>query len=358
MNKSNILFLIIRSGSITGLLSSTDSTGISEHHEIRKNIVFDSKLEHKSFDKETYKVLEEIIEASIHRSLELPLPDKIVCVYSSPWFESQISEYDIPVRKKGFSYNVLEDLSEDASDLDDEVVQIEQNVESITLNGYKTNKPEGQKYSTGTATFLTSWISIDTQKGIESVIHRVLNDRKIEHMTLPRMINTVVGSHNPSYHILDIHGESTDIINVQDDNIDSTGSIPVGVNHLIRSIQKDGQLYSEAYEEFGHILRNIKDPINHRDEKENIRQALVLWTDMLNQIPDFRGNNNIIMLSQNGTDELFSDALSNSYGDHNTDVMILDKGYFNSESSSLNLTSIIVISFWNILQKSGIRVGK
>ena len=174
MHKSNILFLIIRSGNITGLLSSRDSNGISEYHEIKKNIVFDNTKEHKSFDSETYKVLEEIIEASINKNLNLPLPDKVVCIYSSPWFVSQISEYSLPVIKKGFSYSSLKELASDASDLDDDVVLIEQNVESIILNGYKTNKPEGQKYTEGSSTFITSWILSDTKKGIESVIHKVL----------------------------------------------------------------------------------------------------------------------------------------------------------------------------------------
>ena len=358
MHKSNILFLIIRSGNITGLLSSRDSNGISEYHEIKKNIVFDNTKEHKSFDSETYKVLEEIIEASINKNLNLPLPDKVVCIYSSPWFVSQISEYSLPVIKKGFSYSSLKELASDAADLDDDVVLIEQNVESIILNGYKTNKPEGQKYTEGSSTFITSWILSDTKKGIESVIHKVLNDREIQHMTLPRIINTVVGSHNPSYHLIDIHGECTDIINVQEDNIDNIGSIPIGVHHLVRSIQKDGQDYHNAYEELGHIISDIKDPIDNRVEKEKIMQTLFLWSEALDKIPDFRANNNIILLSQNNTDKLFKDALNNNHGDHNSEVMILDKGYFNSEGSSLDLTSIAVISFWNILEKKGIKIDK
>ena len=177
-------------------------------------------------------------------------------------------------------------------------------------------------------------------------------------MTLPRIINTVVGSHNPSYHLIDIHGECTDIINVQEDNIDNIGSIPIGVHHLVRSIQKDGQDYHNAYEELGHIISDIKDPIDNRVEKEKIMQTLFLWSEALDKIPDFRANNNIILLSQNNTDKLFKDALNNNHGDHNSEVMILDKGYFNSEGSSLDLTSIAVISFWNILEKKGIKIDK
>lgn len=354
----NILFLIIRSGSVTGLLSSTDKLGISQFHEIKKDIVFDNTKEHKSFDTETYKIIEEVLEVSIDRKLELPLPDKVVCVYSSPWFDSQISEYDIPHSKKGFKYSLLKEVSSDASNLDDDVELVEQNIESISLNGYVTNSPEGQKYDAGVVTFLTSWITKDTKEGIESVIHRVLNDREIEHMTLPKIINTVVGSHNPSYHLLDIHGEATDIINIQDDNIDSTGSIPLGVHSLVRSLQKEGQEYHEAYEELVHILKDFKDPIHHRKEKDSIKETLLNWSSMLNDIPDFRENNNVILMAQNSTEKLFADALYINYPDHNVDITVLDKEFFNAKESSLTLTSIILVNFWNILEKRGVRVNK
>lgn len=358
MNNSNNLFLIIRSGSITGLLFSSGTDGISQFHEFKKDIIFDKNLEHRKDDTETYKVLSEVIENCIDTKVGLPLPDKTVCIYSSPWFTSQISEYDIPDSKKGFKYDLLNKISEDASNLDDDYVLVEQNIEAIKLNGYTTNNPEGQKYSDGTATLLTSWISNEAKEGIESVVRRFLNDREIQHMILPRIMTTVIGSHDSSYHFLDIHGEYTDIINIQDDNIDSTGSIPVGVHNLVRSIQKNNQTYHEAYEELGHIIKNIKDPINHRVEKENMTKVLLDWSKKLADVPDFRDNNNIILLSQNNTGKLFIDALNNNQGDHNTEVMMLDKEYFNSEGSSLDITSIIILSFWSMLEKRGVVLNK
>lgn len=360
MNKSNILFLIIRSGSITGLLSTYDKKTGEEYVEIKKDIVFDVLHEHKSFDTETYKTLEFVIEACINRSLKLPLPDKVVCIYSSPWFDSQISEYDIPPRKKGFTYDSLKKLSKDASNLDEDVVLVEQSIESIILNGYKTNNPKSQRYSEGSVTFLTSWITKDTKDGIESVIHRVLSDREIQHMTLPNIINTVTASHNPSYHILDIHGEATDIINVQDDSIDSTGSIPIGVHHLIRSIQKDSQDYHEVYEEFYHILKGVKDPIYCREEKENIKFVLSTWVNSLNLIPDFKDNSNIILIAQNNTEKLFSDALRNNLGGVNLDIQILNKDNFSKRLDknylNLTITSLMVINYWRSLREKSINI--
>jgi len=362
MHKSNILFLIIRSGSITGLLSSYDKEGNSDYVEIKKDIIFDTTKSHKSFDTETYNTLESIAEACINRSLNLPLPDKVVCVYSSPWFDSQISEYDIPFNKKGFSYKLLDDLSSDASDLDSDVILIDQNIESITLNGYKTNNPKGQKYSEGTVTFLTSWITNDVKEGVESVIHKVLNDREIQHITLPHIINTVVGSHSNSYHVLDIHGEATDIINIQNDSIDSTGSIPSGINSLIRSIRKENQSYQETHEEFNHILKGLIDPIKCREEKENIKIALSEWVESLNAIPDFRENNNIILISQNNTEKIFSEALKGSYGDHNKDIQFLDKSYFahglDTDYKDLNITSLMVIAFWKRREEKVVNIHR
>ena len=362
MHKSNILFLIIRSGSITGLLSSYNQKTGKEYFEIKKDIVFDVNHEYKSFDKETYKALEFVMETCVNKNLKLPLPDKVVCIYSSPWFDSQISEYDIPERKKGFSYKSLKDIVEDASNLDDDVVLIEQQIESVILNGYRTNNPEGQKYSEGSVTLLTSWITKDTKEGIEAVIHRVLSDREIQHMTLPHIVKAVTGSHNPSYHLLDIHGEATDIINVQDDNIDSTGSIPIGVHHLIRSVQKDNQEYHEAYEEFDHILRGVKDPIASREEKINIRMILSRWVDLLNKIPDFKENNNIVLISQNNTEKLFRDALQNSNRDYNIDIQILDKSNFSrgldKGYKDLNITSLMIIDFWNKLDKKVVNIHR
>jgi len=356
MNKINTLFLIIRSGSVTGLLSYYDKSEIPQFIEIKKDIIFDNNLKYKNFDKESYKVLEEVMFQLIKP--DIPLPEKTIIIYSSPWFNSQISEYEIPNSSKGFKYKNLDSVLKDASDLDDNVFLINQRVESISLNGYRTNSPEGKKYEEGSVTLLTSWMDKTIKDKFESVIKRFLNDREIEHITLPSVLNTVISSHNPSYHILDIHGESTDIINIQDDSIDSTGSIPFGVHHLIRSIKKDSQGYVESYEEFLHIIKNIKDPIVHREEKDKIKKGLLNWAEMLSNVPDFTDNNNIILLSQNNTDKLYKDALENSNGGHNTNIMILNKEYFNSQGSNLSLNSIIVISFWNIFNKNVVKLGK
>lgn len=253
--EENVLILDIRNSSVGACLASV-LPGVQPiiHYLYRKPVVFTKKQTTESFLKEMSDsldaTLEEVAEKGLRQaSQDAPFSiDKVHCVYSSPWYVSHIRSFSVKKEepftfKKKHLDDIIEKENEFAEHYDEKLIgkstKIEKQITHIELNGYITNDPFGKETSDVRASFYLALLSENTKKMIEKKVKRIFPRRKIAHHSFPLVAYRTIEdlfAIDPSYLIVDVGGEVTEVSTVYKNGLTQSFSFPYGHNSIVRDV--------------------------------------------------------------------------------------------------------------------------
>jgi len=245
----SIAVISIGSSSVGGMLSKREENGtIKVIAAAREPINF---LLDVSFDA-FWRCARQSLEKVLTKINDAEKPDKIFCIFSSPWF---VSQRRLILKREKDSFYITKKLIEDI--VDDEIKRlkeskktniastqgetalIERHAMKITANGNPIDITERKKT---TEIKVHAYISSGIKKTLNEtreIIREKLGWAKISFHTLPIVTTTELKktiNAEKGFILADIGGEITDITLVEKNEIKEVASFPKGKNHVIRKI--------------------------------------------------------------------------------------------------------------------------
>ncbi|MEI6345967.1 MAG: hypothetical protein WCO79_01925 [bacterium] len=181
---------------------------------------------------------------------------EVHCTLASPWFLSQTKIVrEVKEVPELFSQKALEEMvereshafcdafskSEYGERFHEALELVERNVVSLSLNGYETAEPRGQKYKEIETALYFSVVGAELLKATRESVARVFHRAHTTFHTFPLVAFSVVRDVQsvPQYFLLaDIDGEVSDFTIVKKGVAMQTITVPLGAQHFIRSLQK------------------------------------------------------------------------------------------------------------------------
>lgn len=167
--------------------------------------------------------------------------DGILIVYSSPWYVSQSKIINVTknkpfeVRKDFFKLLIRE---EEKTMVAANNVFIEHEIVQVELNGYFTRRPFGKMVKSVRA---RAYLSAGEKRVLDLIKNELAKNfhaPAIVH-TLPwvafKIIDAIIDSRE-GHLIIDIGGETTEMLVIRNSSLEGSFSFPRGVNHLLRKI--------------------------------------------------------------------------------------------------------------------------
>ncbi len=228
----------------------------------------------------------------------LGVPNKIYCTLSSPWYASQTrsiklekntnfifnSKLASDLNKKEFSLFEQENIKQN-NDIISGAHIIETKNMSVSLNGYRVQKPLGMKAKKVEMSLFLSMVEKNIITKIEESIGRYLHFKNIKFSSFIFSSFTTLRDVFPKeedFIFMDIGGEITEIGMVKKDILLESVSFPYGKNFILRSLSK----------KIGHDIDHTKSLFNlylqgHLEKKnsEKIKKELdILSLEWLKQL--------------------------------------------------------------------------
>ncbi len=272
----------VGSSSISGALFFMQASGIPRIiFSTRQPIAFLDKINVKSFLSETVKAFNKV--ASQIATSSFGAPEKIFCVFSSPWYVSQnrvikmekntsfvfntkLADFLIEKEIKLFEEEYLTKYKNSGN----KVRAIELKNTKTVLNGYEVLNPRNQKTKNLEMTLFISICGEDILSKVEEIIFKHFHTREIKSSSFLMASFTVVRDmyvKQDNFLLVDIGGEVTDISMIKKNSLCESISYPIGRNFIIRNIaSKLNCSLDEAKSVFflykdGHAEKNIKQKI-------------------------------------------------------------------------------------------------
>lgn len=242
-----------------------DSKGVlvgrRELFVVRKKITNGSNYSFDDFLNKTLKTLHDVASEVYLQSLITI--DTIYCNVSAPWMSSQKRKvtytknkpfiFTADLEKKLVEKELSISLKKNLDYAQHDVALIDRQTVNIYGNGYAARKPLGTSMTDVCIHSLVSVMSRDTKKLFEEAIEKVF------HRDLVFVSNTFVSyqalrtrlPHTNDAIIMDISGELTEVLVVKKDNLVHIGSIPVGSNHVVRTLST---MLAVPYAKADHLL--------------------------------------------------------------------------------------------------------
>ncbi|NUQ57466.1 MAG: hypothetical protein HUT38_03210 [Candidatus Paceibacter sp.] len=169
-------------------------------------------------------------------------PEKILCVFSSPWFVSRSKVINISksepfeIKPEFFRQIIAEEEGKMKNArgffLEHEIIKTE-------LNGYSADSPFGKKAKTVRLGVYLSSAAESVRKNIEKRIISAFGPAPVEYATFPllamKVFNGII-KNREDYLVADIGGEVTDVFLIKDKSLAATVSFPKGYNALLRKV--------------------------------------------------------------------------------------------------------------------------
>jgi|GEM_PF-3060106 len=196
-------------------------------------------------------------------SVKRELVREVHCTLASPWFLSQTKILrevkDVP---ELFSQKALDETvereshafcdafakSEYGERFHEDLELIERSVVSLSLNGYETARPAGQKYKEKEMVLYFSVAGTELLKNVRESVAYVFHRAQVTFRTFPLIAFSVVRdvpSMSQHFLLADIDGEVSDFTIVKKGVAMQTITVPLGSQHFIRSLQKSAGLSPE-----------------------------------------------------------------------------------------------------------------
>jgi cell division ATPase FtsA len=178
----------------------------------------------------------------------------VFCILGSPWYEAEIrnvkstDEKPFAVSPK-FIAKILDEESKKFEESKGKLV--ERNIIQISLNGYSTDNPYDKEASAIDTTLFFSTASSDFQDKIRDILETEFTASDISFNTFALASFSAVRDifkTEENFLLLDISGETTDIMLVRDETIKKLTSFKLGKNFLIRKVASSlNTVHEEAH---------------------------------------------------------------------------------------------------------------
>jgi len=195
----------------------------------------------KTFEKQIEKITDDLIEDFIifKKKNNIRQILNVNCVFSAPWYEADINNLTFKENKKTKLTEKYLDQKIEKGDINDELESVENNLLSVSLNGYETENPFGKTFTSIELSFYKSFI--DKENKIKQKIEDKINTNKLNVHTHPFVILSVLRAnfHNVNnFSLFDIGGEMTEISIFKNSILKELITLPTGFNSIIRNISK------------------------------------------------------------------------------------------------------------------------
>lgn len=262
-SKKNIIIFDVDSSSIAGGIFEfnfdvkQECLGARELFTMRKDIINTSHNNFDEFWKRTKNKFTEVAE-EVHLQSMIEI-DEIYCNVSAPWSSSQKREISYAKKKEFvFTQELADELIEKelgsplSKNLDyhkHHVELIDRKTIAVYGNGYPTRNPIDKKMNEVKIDSLVTVMSEDTKKEFEHIIEKAFH-------RIPEFTSNIFMSyydaqkslpqHNDAITI-DVSGELTEVIIMTNDHLKILGTLPIGVNSIIRKVANElGENFSKA----------------------------------------------------------------------------------------------------------------
>ena len=173
-------------------------------------------------------------------------PDTALVVLSSPWY---LSETNTIKMQEATPFLVTEDLIDKATSNiikaykgdKSEIIVLEQNFLSVSLNGYSVVNPIGKKVNDLDINVFTSYSRADSIKRIEDILSSNLHLHNIHIHSQSLVSFSAINDIYPAvkdYAVIDITSALTEVLIIRETILKDNGSFPLGRFFLMQSIAK------------------------------------------------------------------------------------------------------------------------
>jgi|TARA_Y100000310_G_scaffold225067_1_gene227039 cell division ATPase FtsA len=241
-----------------------------------------------SFQDAALEIVQKGIPNLAREGIEVRNINKILCIFSSPWYKSQTNllkfkkEKYFDVSKKEIEKAVM-DVNEEfqgnsVNEEGDRKLKksklIEKNITQIRLNGYPTNNPYDKKATNVELSLFLSKISSSVYENIREIIDKTFYTENISFHSFALVSFSVVRDifhTKKNFLLMDIGGEVTDISLVRDEMLYSTASFPLGRNFLTRQVL---EALNTIAEEANSLIRTFLEGKTRGAESAKIKTIL------------------------------------------------------------------------------------
>ncbi len=317
-------------------------------------------------------VSEAITDISKHlhvRSSTENIPKKISSVHfvlSSPWIVSQAKTLkqsfkdDTHISKAYIMGMIWEERSKIGGKNNDDIRVIEEKVFDVRLNGYSIASWESKNARELEVSFVVSLAGgrmID--RFIEScdhIVHRSSvqfhSSLFLQHLGIEKVVTK-----SPSYTLLHIHGELTDVAIIRSHSCTFFGSYPFGVHSIVRTIARETKTDEQSAEsiftmsEQGHL-----DSLHAKKELAIIDDMNRVWMGEFKKL--LKSNSvvetipNHVIISANSHESFFMNNFKQAYPQISMELLTMDDITahikFDAHAERLRLTGLYVLAIHSL----------
>lgn len=255
--KETVIVFDITSGSIGGALFSLSPVHKPEVlFSLREEAPFQEQFDFERFFPNILNTLHTVAERVHSAAKDLGrTPDRIVCVFSSPWYDTQTKIIHLEpaepvtvtktflndILKKHITVERAGDIGPLGEYLDDDAVLVENTIIGVKLNGYETHAPEGKQARVLDVALFASQVSRRTLGRIRGVLELFFPRVPVLPLSTGLIAYSLFRDFFPEKKhalLIRIGREITDILLVYDGVLAKTASLPFGEATLARSAAK------------------------------------------------------------------------------------------------------------------------
>lgn len=247
----------VGSGSVGGAIVKLPKEGEidKKRPEIISSVRFDIKsksdykVDFESFTKDMLNALGKTANSLFN--LKIGAPNEIFCMLASPWYDSEIKTIkESNLKKIKIDNNFIDRLTKKETEIiakeynyrfplvKDKRLVIEQYVSSFILDGILTSNPFNKKARNIEMSLVVSASPKELIGRIKEVIKKSFSTEKIDFMSFASASYLAIRDNfevnKDTYFLVDIAGQTTDLVAVEKGFIKAFKSFPFGSNNLYR----------------------------------------------------------------------------------------------------------------------------
>jgi hypothetical protein len=253
---NSVAIVDISSGSVAGGYISHGKEGTQLEYGVRRPVVIQ---QNEQLALAVLRALSEVDELLIkqgapilRRATGSGSVGEVLVSIASPWQETMVRIERVDEKKPFlFTRAMMSEVVQKTAETKPDRVSSGESVIATLLNGYETNQPFGKEARLADIVVLSSSIDKTIAQSVETALRRTYHTRKITFAAFAPLAYTVfrdVYPHEKDYLVVDVSGEATDIAFVKHGLLAAVVSMPLGVNHLTRSLGKNTAMTDDMAE--------------------------------------------------------------------------------------------------------------
>lgn len=217
----------------------------------------------------------------------------IYCILSSPWSTFKVKTLeDKKERAEYITDTAIETIVRNdlqSSNQNSEYESIEKKIIQVKLNGYPTSNPLGKRARETEISIFEGLVKREVLEKIKRVIGKNLHGNVIFHSLSLATFTAIneIFREDKDYLVVDITGETTEMIFVSHDLPKKSFSFPKGKNNLIRNIAKEFNVDQDIALSFTKLYYEKKSEESFRNKAEQIiKKTEMEWQNDMEQVLD------------------------------------------------------------------------